>query len=374
MTHSTHADRRRVALDAGRGRVALAAAAALLMLVTGCAALTSPGSEGAPGATATPGATLGNSLPAEAPAVGRKSATSGGALFGGNNALALQQQMLGRRLAIIRVYYQIGEPFPAPQDQQAMAGGSTLLISLATGGASYASVASGFLDARILAFLRSVNRAAVQYHLGAIYVSFAHEPDGPQHRWLGPAAQFVRAWDHVHMLARSAGLDWGQGGRLHWVWILIHSSFGNGMASQYWPGAGQTDIVGADGYNSYACKVARHGGIPGQAASNAVTPASIFDPAIRFADVHGGLPVFISEWGSDLAPAGGQSTFIRQMEAYVASNREIGAVMYWDSGHRCNYSVNRSPMAIAALSNMGHSAALQGRVTAPAGQGGPPAP
>jgi hypothetical protein len=62
------------------------------------------------------------------------------------------------------------------------------------------------------------------------------------------------------------------------------------------------------------------------------------------------------------------------MEAYVASNREIGAVMYWDSGHRCNYSVNRSPMAIAALSNMGHSAALQGRVTAPAGQGGPPAP
>jgi hypothetical protein len=345
-----------------------------LLLVTGCAGHKATGSAGSPRGTAAAGGQPGDALPREPAAAGRKSATSGGALFGGNAALALAQRMLGRRLAIIRVYYQIGEQFPAPQDQLAMADGSTLLISLATGGASYASVASGFLDARILAFLRAVNQAAVQYRLGAIYVSFEHEPDGPQHRWLGSAAQFVRAWDHVHMLARSAGLDWSQGGRLHWVWILIHSSFGDGLAGQYWPGAGETDIVGADGYDSSACKRARNGGVPGQADGNAVTPASIFDPAIRFAAAHGGLPVFISEWGSGPSPAGGQSTFIRQMEAYVARNREIGAVMYWDSGRHCSYRVNGNPLSIAALSDMGHSAALQGRVTAPAGRAGPAAP
>jgi hypothetical protein len=373
MTHSTHAGRRCGALASTRGRIALAAAAALLLLVTGCGGANSAGSAGSQGGTAAGGAQPGNALPHEPAAAGRKSATSGGALFGGNGALALAQRMLGRKLAIIRVYYRIGDQFPAPHDQLAMADGSTLLVSLATGGASYASVASGFFDARILAFLRAVNQAAVQYHLGAIYVSFEHEPDGPQHRWLGSAVQFVRAWDHVHMLARSAGLDWSQGGRLHWVWILIHSSFGDGVAGQYWPGAGEADIVGADGYDSSACRRARNGGIGGQAASNAVTPASIFDPAIRFAAAHGGLPVFISEWGSGLAPTGGQSTFIRQMQAYVASNREIGAVMYWDSGRRCSYRVNGNPMSIAALWDMGHSAALQGRVTAPARGGGQPA-
>ena len=77
--------------------------------------------------------------------------------------------------------------------------------------------------------------------------------------------------------------------------------------------------------------------------------------------------MFISEWGSDLWPAGAQSGFIRQMQAYVERNREIGAVMYWDSGVGCNYSVNGNPLAIAALAEMGRAAALQGRVTAPAG-------
>jgi hypothetical protein len=303
----------------------------------------------------------------ETPAAGKRSATTGGALFGGNAALVSQQGNLGRRLAIIRTYYRVGEPFPTPQDQQVMTAGSTLLVSLGTGGASYASIAGGYHDAAIMAFLREVNRAAFQYRLGAIYVSFAHEPDSPRHRWFGSPRQFVQAWDHIHRLAQSARLDWNQGGRLHWVLILIHSSFTNGLAYRFWPGAGEVDIVGADGYNSYACKAARRGGNISQAGNDAVTPASIFDPAILFAHAHGGLSVFISEWGSDLSPAGAQSAFIRLMQAYVERNREIGAVMYWDSGFHCNYSVNGNPLAIAALAEMGHSAALQGRVTAPAG-------
>jgi hypothetical protein len=370
MNHHTRLTRRYRVLAGRRSRTALAASATLLLLVTGCGGGTSPGAPPSQGNPFGGGGQGGNgsiSAGSQAPADGGKSATSGGALFGGNDALASEQASLGRRLAIIRVYYRIGEPFPAPQDQQLMADGSTLLVSLASGGANYASIAAGNQDAAITAFLRTVDQAAIQYHLGAIYVAFEHEPDGPRHHRLGSPADFVRAWDHVHQLAQAAHLDWTQGGRLHWVWILIHSSFSNGLASQFWPGPGEVDVVGADGYNSYACKVARRGGIISHAANAAVTPASIFDPAIRFAHVHGGLPVFISEWGSDLAPAGAQSGFIRQMQAYVERNREIAAVLYWDSGFACNYSVNGNPMAIAALAEMGHSAALQGRVTAPGG-------
>jgi hypothetical protein len=295
------------------------------------------------------------------------SATSGGALFGGNAALASEEGTLGRRLAVVRVYYQTGEPFPLPQDRQLMAAGSTLLVSLATGGASYAAVAAGRYDGRISAFLSAVDQAAIRYHLGAIYVSFQHEPDAVQHARFGSAAQFVQAWDRVHALAESAGLDWNEGGRLHWVWILIHSSFTSHKAGWYWPGPSEVDVVGADGYNSYACKVAKYGKALSSKANEAVTPEAIFGPAIAFARAHGGLPVFISEWGSDLAPAGTQPTFIRQMQAFIASNHEIGAAMYWDSGGAgCDFSINGSPMSIAALAAMGRSAALQGRVIAPA--------
>ncbi len=348
---------------------ALISLAGLILLVTACGGTSS-------GATPTPANPLNNtggprgsgppSQAGETPAAGGKSATTGGALFGGNAALAAEEGNLGRRLAIVRVYYQLGEAFPAPQDQQLMASGSTLLVSLGTNSASYASVAAGNYDGYITAFLSAMNQAAIRYQLGAIYVSFAHEPDGPQHAGLGSPAQFVRAWDHVHQLAEAAHLDWNQGGRLHWVWILIHSSFSKGTASQYWPGDGAVDVVGVDGYNSYACRVARHGGTPRHAVNDTVTPASIFDPAIAFAHAHGGLPVFISEWGSDPAPAGAQPEFIRQMQAFVTGNREIGAVLYWDSGTGCNYSVDGNPMSIAALATMGHSAALQGRVTEPA--------
>jgi hypothetical protein len=377
MNWDTYAARRRSVLAercralAVRCRlVPLIAVAAMLGLVTGCGGASSGAGRG-PGDPAGHASGQGShGLPdpsGEPSAGGRQSATSGGALFGGNAALATEQGNLGRRLAIVRVYAQIGEPFPLPQEQELMASGSTLLISLATSGTGYASVAAGGYDSYIRAFLRAVDRAAVQYHLGAIYVTFEHEPDSPQHVQLGSPAQFVQAWDHVHQLAESAHLDWNQGGRLHWVWILTHSSFSDGKAGQYWPGPGEADVVGADGYNSYACKVARNGGVPSSAANKAMTPASIFGPAIAFAHAHGGLPVFISEWGSDLAPTGAQPTFIRQMQAFIAGNREIGAALYWDSsGGSCDFSINGSPISIAALAAMGHSAALQGRVIAPA--------
>lgn len=356
---------------AGRSRlVALTGAAVMLVLITGCSGAQSGAGQGRQTPSADPsgqGSHRPSGPSAEPSAVGGRSATSGGALFGGNAALASEEGNLGRRLAVVRVYYQIGEPFPLPQDQQLMAAGSTLLVSLATGGASYAAIAAGRYDGHISAFLSAVDQAAIRYHLGAIYVSFEHEPDGPHHAQLGSAAQFVQAWDRVHALAESAGLNWNEGGRLHWVWILVHTSFGNKKSKWYWPGAGEVDVVGADGYNAYACKVAKHGGALSSKANRAVTPAAVFGPAIAFARGHGGLPVFISEWGSDLAPAGTQPTFIRQMQAFIASNHEIGAAMYWDSGGtNCDFSINRNPESIAALAAMGRSAALQGRVVAPA--------
>jgi hypothetical protein len=306
-------------------------------------------------------------------------------LFGGTLPLAQEEGKLHRRLAIVRAYYRLGDTFPAYQAKHLMAAGSTLLVSLDSPpgrGPSYASIAAGHHDGTISAFLRAMNRAAVRYHLGAIYICFEHEADNPHHLALGSPSEFVRAWDHVHQLAQSEHLNWNAGGRLHWVLILEHTAYfrvlprwerkGGGGASAYWPGPGEVDIVAADGYNHMGCMNIGSTGLTGVASGSlAVTPGELFDPVLSFAHSHGGLPVFIAEWGTQASYAAGrQPAFIAQMKAYVSANREIAAAMYFDwrnaKDRACTSIINNHPASLSAMAAMGHSAGLQGRIVAPA--------
>jgi len=285
-----------------------------------------------------------------------------GVLFGGDVPLAVVEQKLGRKLAIVRVYYVLGENFPRKIDSQLMASGSTELVSLDTtpGGASYASIAAGHEDGNILPFLKAVNAAAVQYHLGAIYMTFEHEANVFEtHTGLGTPAQFVQAWDHVHQLAVSAHLDWQQGGRMHWALILSHWAFSEGRAGQYWPGLSEFDVLATDGYNSGDCK-------SGQVKNSSyVSPSWIFGPVLSFAKTHGAPPVFIAEWGSVAFPSPSvRPNFIRQMQSFVAANPEIHAAMYWNGVARCSYSVNNYPASLAALADMAHAPLFQGQIMA----------
>jgi hypothetical protein len=300
-----------------------------------------------------------------------RSGVLGGDLFGGNEAVAQLSGQLGRNLAIVRVYYTIGDSFPWVQHRALMAHGSTLLVSLDThtGGLTYAQIAAGQADAQIRTFLGEVNQSAIQYHLPAIYMAFEHEADDSHHVGLGTPAQFVQAWDHIHALAVAAHLDWNDGGRIHWALILSHMAYEpmasrpgwakqDGWAGAYWPGAGEVDIVAADGYNSGNCQ--RNGG-----AAPLQAPASLFNPVVAFAQANGGLPVFISEFGSiPNPPQGIQTTFIQQMQSYVASTPQVAAALFWE-GHSangpCNYTIDSS--AIPALAAMGHSPVLQGTAT-----------
>lgn len=378
---------RRHAPRAGLLRTA-AAAAGLAILAAACSGTPSATPQGAggspsPGVAPTGGtgvASYGLVQPsAESAGTGNRSGVTGGALFGGTTTLATEQGQIGRKLAFVRVYYRLGESFPTPVDRRLMAHGSTLLVSLDTvpGGASYASIAAGQHDAAISAFLKAVNQAAVQYHLGAIYFCFEHEANAPKrHAGLGSPGQFIQAWDHVHQLAASARLNWNQGGRIHWVFILTHEAFvplDNRPAwarrldspTAYFPGKNVVNIVGVNGYDSFGCKANTQGVGAGSRWSH-TTPASVFDPVLAFAHANGDLPVFIAEWGSTPFPATRQSKFIQQMEKFVAGNREIAAVSYWNTtGRHCTYSIDKYPGSVSAMAAMGRSPALQGHTLAP---------
>jgi hypothetical protein len=378
---------RRHAPRGGLRRTA-AAAAGLAFLIAGCSGTPSARSPGAggpsPGVVPTGGTGVANyglvQPAAESAGTGNRSGVMGGALFGGTTTLAAEQGHIGRKLAFVRVYYRLGESFPRAVDRRLMAQGSTLLVSLDTvpGGATYASIAAGQHDAEISAFLKAVNQAAIRYHLGAIYFCFEHEANGRKHHvGLGSPGQFIEAWDHVHQLAASARLDWNQGGRIHWVFIMTHEGFVplNGrprwaarrLASPtaYFPGKNEVDIIGADGYDSYGCKANTQGAGLSTHWSH-TTPASVFDPVLAFAHANGDLPVFIAEWGSTPFPASRQSTFIKQMQKFVAGNREIAAVSYWNThGPHCTYNIDNYSGSVAAMAAMGRSPALQGHTMAP---------
>jgi hypothetical protein len=292
-----------------------------------------------------------------------------GVLFGGDIKFAAVQGALGRKLAIVRVYDVIGERFLTPKLAQLMSHGTTVLVSLDTfpgHGPNYASIAAGQHDGTIMAWLHSVEHAAVTYHLPAIYVTFEHEADNlSKHRGLGTPAQFVRAWDHIHQLAVSAHLDWQQGGRIHWAMILMHYAYLNGKAASYWPGTREADIVAADGYNTGGCRQARrtHSGFT-TGRTPPVTPASLFSKVVTFA-VARHVPVFIAEWGSvAYSSPSVRVGFIQQMRRFVQAHREIAGILYWDSQvPPCSYIVNNSPTSLAALAGMGHSPHFQGQLT-----------
>jgi hypothetical protein len=128
-----------------------------------------------------------------------------------------------------------------------------------------------------------------------------------------------------------------------------------GWATDYYAGSSAVDAVGADGYNSPGCKSGTYTG------GSAATPSSVFGPIVTWARLHGNLPVFLAEWGSSATFPSKQASFIQQMQPFVAANKAIMGVLYWDgTGQFCSYKVNSNPSSVAALTALGQSSALQG--------------
>jgi hypothetical protein len=196
-----------------------------------------------------------------------------------------------------------------------------------------------------------------------VYVAFEHEANTTANHVLGTPTQFQAAWKHIHRVAAAAHLNAGSGGRLRWAMILMHTAYFPrsmrphwslrlGFASQYFPGSGNVDVIAADGYNRGGCRTSKST----KPTQPMVTPGSLFNPVLTFARTHGGLPVFIAEWGSAFfsgAPAW-QANFIPLMKAYVLNNPSIAAVSYWDQRGNlaCHFAINGHPLSVAAMTAM----------------------
>jgi hypothetical protein len=296
---------------------------------------------------------------------------TGGALFGSTEEMVPEQSVLGRKLAIIRVYKSLGNVFPDTAEKPMLAAGSTMMVSLDLRDTqTYHQVGGGQFDSEILSFYKSVNAAAVKYGLGSIYVNFEHEPSIKKRQIHGPPAGFVRAWRHVYRLVAAAGLNWQNGGRLHWVWIMDHDSYnpsptpgswGPGTAPQYWPGSAYVDIDAVDAYNHPGCH--KHQPPMGVVFS----PKRLFSSALTFAKSHGNKPMYITEFASIPYPNTSiRPAWIGSVTSYVTAHPVIMAADYWDGIHKgatCTFNINNDPASLAALAKTGQ--ALTGKLIPP---------
>lgn len=284
------------------------------------------------------------------------------ALFGGDIPFVRLEASHGYRLAVARNYATVGQKFGG-REAALMAQGTTLMISLDTArGQSYADVAAGKYDTAVAAFLKAADATAVKDHLSRVFIDFEHEANGmAHHAGLGSPTQFRAAWDRLHALAVSQHLDLSQGGRLVWTEILTHWAYypahhgpGSGTAGEYYVGASETDLLGADGYNTVGCSRGPYGHMA--SGSQTASPASLFGPAAAFAKQQG-KQLFIGEFASVAYPnAAVQAGWITAMKNYILATPTIAAAEYWNGPHAlgfsCAYNVASRPASMAALNSM----------------------
>jgi hypothetical protein len=76
-----------------------------------------------------------------------------------------------------------------------------------------------------------------------VVVSFAPEANGTWYAWSGDPAGFTAAWRHVRQVIGTNGVTW--------MWQVSAHNIGDPATADigaYWPGAGQVDWAGLDGY------------------------------------------------------------------------------------------------------------------------------
>lgn len=164
---------------------------------------------------------------------------------------------IGRAPVIESLYADFVQPFPAIAVNRAHRRGADALISwepwdwqvgpsVDQPDFSLRSIISGKHDAYIRDWLRAAGDAADG---GAVVIRFAPEMNGDWNPWSAgvngnTAAQYVTAWKHVRRLARQVGAK-----GLQWMWNPSVSYEGSTPMSSLYPGPGQVDLIGLDGFN-----------------------------------------------------------------------------------------------------------------------------
>jgi hypothetical protein len=282
--------------------------------------------------------------PPKLPKTGALFGASANALGGGvedNERVTTDfEDLVGRKLAVKRVYYSWRDAFPTDLEYWLKDRGTTPILSWTTSIngvpiVTWANVAAGRYDATIDA------RAADLKAYGApLFFVFHHEPEGE-----GDPDDYIAAYRHVHDRFVADGVT-----NVSYAWVLMDYTFriGPAAADLWYPGDSYVDVIGSDQYNWYDC--------PGHEAPwNDF--ASLAQPFYDYG-VGRGKPMMLAEWASreDGANPTRKAAWISGAEATLKTWPEVKVVAYYQNGAGsdvCALDVDTTPQALAAFTAMG---------------------
>ena len=248
------------------------------------------------------------------------------------------ETLVGRQMAIERVYYFWDQTWPTADDAWTRDAGRIAYISWnaqRTDGSttSWADIAAGTYDQLLLA--RAADLIAFG---GPVIFSFQHEPENDHAA--GTPAEFVAAFRHVRSVFAGAGVT-----NVTYAWTMMAWSFRTGGAAPYYPGDDVVDVIASDGYNWYTCP---RGNDPWR------TFTEVFAPFHTFGAQHG-KPMIIAEWGGreDPAVAGRKATWIDEASTQIKQWPDIVGVVYYDADKGCARWVDSSTSSLASFQAMG---------------------
>lgn len=194
-----------------------------------------------------------------------------------------------------------------------------------------------------------------------MYFTFNHEPEASGNDNLGSSADFIAAWRHIVSIFRSRGVD-----NAKYLLIMTDYAFvvqDGRNVSNWYPGDGYVDAVGADSYNWYTCRSSQD--LPWKSLQE------IAEPLREFGLQHPGKELVLPEFGSveDPARPNAKANWFAGVDDLFQQPgwQQFAAVLYFDqqdqSNSACKWYVDTSSASLTGFKELAADSYFGGSVT-----------
>jgi hypothetical protein len=231
---------------------------------------------------------------------------------------------VGKRPNLIEFYAAWGDGFDSAGARSAWTGGALPMMAWEPFTPSLRQIADGASDGYIRTFAAAVRDLNVP-----VAISLGHEMNGNWYPWgtkATDAADFVRAWRHVHDLFLDVGAT-----TVIWVWNPnVVNPVPDVALRPLYPGDAYVDWVGVTGYYT---------------TNGQHTFASLFGPTLRSVRAFTRRPVLIAETGAQQGSR--KPADVADLFAGVAASKDVVGFVWFEYAKRADWRVTVAPAALA---------------------------
>jgi Glycosyl hydrolase family 26 len=271
------------------------------------------------------------------------------------NAQTRFQGDVGRPLATVRDFLAWDSKFPAAYEKGMQKAGTTILLSVATKTKkgvpiTWASIANAQPGDPVYTMMQSWADRIRDFG-SPIYVTMQHEPEVAGNAVMGTSADYIAAWQAWVTMFRAEGAT-----NVKYLWITTAFAYtvkptDRRLAPNWYPGDAYVDAIGADAYNWFSCR-------PSAPKTPWYSLAQLIAGMQAFSLLHPTQELWVTEFASveDPATPGRRASWISDAEALFQSpgyERFVGVLYFEENKPPCDWRVENTPDALAALGTMG---------------------